>query len=625
MDIISYSKAMKAKKAIAALDKRLGVGDNKNGDRDIIDVHINTKKRLEELEKKRLGLTTKTITIDTEEEFNKGSVDGVSVDSEGLSGVGSWERVIDLGDDAIEFESVDVETDNGVNNFTGIEVHTQTTGDEMALNPDRSIESPFNKNIKVKIDLKQEFTSEYGENIARGQTYLGLKDTGEVAAPHSPQWTIDQAFNGVTADGSKGSDMFNPTGISNNRAIVDYGEEKLIKKIRVFPFWESGSANYGPYNWYVIASNDGVDFIKIPIKEYLLNTVVNNVDEVRSTAQNDWAEVSLDGDIAYRYWGIHMHDFYGSTSSWSTTPVSEIEMMEGLSSHFKSLKVNYKSRPILNRVSEVEKHTNINLLKHNLRVDTILTKRRYGMKEMIVDDFEDASGIDSVQSVNITHDLSNHKVTQADPVQESQVVLVKEELNEIPTMFSLSAVSSTNSIARKVIDLNEGVFTNTEIIEGELTLTQTDGNFAKSGSWESDVIDLGDNFKALVELSNVIDTLEGAKVKILTATSNDGIDFQEFRPVGLDNSIASTSKRYVKVRIELTAKATEKPERVIHDFLTEEGFESNDHITFDGSAKLKNLYEQEMTFDTSFKEEGTVLRTTINKADFRSIEKIGVV
>lgn len=62
---------------------------------------------------------------------------------------------------------------------------------------------------------------------------------------------------------------------------------------------------------------------------------------------------------------------------------------------------------LLNMVSDVSKHTMINLNKHNLRVNSLLNHTRYQLTDMIVDDFQDDSGIDKEKSKNIKHILNS--------------------------------------------------------------------------------------------------------------------------------------------------------------------------------------------------------------------------
>ena len=99
-----------------------------------------------------------------------------------------------------------------------------------------------------------------------------------------------------------------------------------IKKIRVFPYKQDQGNNYCPYHWYVIASNDGINWTKIPISNYLEGCKSYNNDECETIINNNWSTVILNNETNYMYYGIHMYDYYGV--EWYSTPISEMEMYE---------------------------------------------------------------------------------------------------------------------------------------------------------------------------------------------------------------------------------------------------------------------------------------------------------
>ncbi|WDI05106.1 hypothetical protein PUW25_26410 (plasmid) [Paenibacillus urinalis] len=76
--------------------------------------------------------------------------------------------------------------------------------------------------------------------------------------------------------------------------------------------------------------------------------------------------------------------------------------------------------------------------------------------------------------------------------------------------------------------------------------------YMASGSWTSEVIDLGDNYKSYMSLNPVISIPDGfdspAKTNVLIADSPDGIQFSDFRAA--DSGIAV--QRYIRFRIELS-------------------------------------------------------------------------
>jgi hypothetical protein len=624
MDIISYSKAMKAKKAIGELDSRLGKGDsNKNGELDIVDVHASTKVRLEELEKKRRGILDERIVIETNEDFQTGIQHGVSLDGDKLTGSGTWEVEINLGEDSLEFDSVDIRTlKKNPSDVKKIErmksndspipwkaTTNQNTDAYLLFNDATYYSSAFLVNAVQNIWVQLDFGEGNEKTIAKYDlSNASANDTGSTYANRAPAaWSIQG---------------------SHDEAIWTTLDEQHL-----------GREDWGGYRYqYEPITNSFTINAPQPFRFYRLyvHTIVNPNDgrcaignlsfyesseSTYSEYNNDFTGVTVEIDSGEGYQEIDSNRM--PTTYFTETPKLKVTL-DG-TRELDILAFNYKARPVLNRVSEVESNTNINLLKHNLRVDSILNKRRYSMKEMIVDDFEDASGIDSEKSTNIMHDAESHKVTQENTSLSSEALLITEELDYVPTMFTLSAVTTTDSTAAKDIDMSSGTFTNTEVVDGELVLTSVDGNFAKSGSWESGIIDMGDNFKSFVELSNIIDKPEETSIKVLTSTSMDGVTFEEFREV-LGSEVASSIGRYVKVRVELTAKETILPEREIMSFTAEEipNFTENENIILDGGAKLKTSFTEKMTVDGSFAGEGVLLRAPIRKLNFKSIEKVEV-
>jgi hypothetical protein len=434
---------------------------------------------------------------------------------------------------------------------------------------------------------------------------------------------------------------------------------------------------------------------------------------------------------------------------------------------------------LYNRVGDVEKNTAVNLNKHNLHVNTILNKNKFGLTELAFDDFADASGVDASKSINILHDPIGNKVelgytseestaipklfsntssdggrafsssTYSDPANSGAyrvfdqngstvwhngngvgpefvgyefptkiainryaivaptdhypktwtfegsmdgsnwVVLdskanynlpgsllytfdipnqteykmyrlyatavqrtdgfwfspstinmhkrVRNETGEIittaelltisPQMMTVSFAGNIQNTKTIPVDLTLGTHTNTELVSGKVQLKKADiVNFFASGSYESSIIDLGENFKSLYKLENTFTTPAGTTAKVYVASSQDGVTFTPYTILNSDNTIATPSGRYVKVKVELTSGYVLK-EALVNDFLASESakFQVNDKIVLDGSAKLKTAYSSQMVADTSYAETGSLLKVPINKEIYKSIEKVEVV
>lgn len=450
---------------------------------------------------------------------------------------------------------------------------------------------------------------------------------------------------------------------------------------------------------------------------------------------------------------------------------------------------------LYNRVSEVEANTAINLNKHNLHINSILNKNKYGLTDLAFDDFGDDSGIDHSKSMGHQFDEAGRKVKIASGQTRAEVVTTAEETNVVPRMITVSQTFNEVLIGEKSVDLSTGTHTNTvnnlgkiELavaetdmggVSGDITpkmtsnttpapyvvsassiynlswsawkafnksnvdtydrwasannglpawlkldfgegnekiivkyaittilssdtsqspksftfegsnddinwtildtrtneinwssgekreysfenntpyryyrvyITATNGAnlttiaelemmektsrnlYFSSGVYESPVLDLGDNFKDIVKIDQIIDIPSvttgqtAASVKLYTSTSSDNVTFSDWQPVNPDGTIVSPSARYIKVKIELTADE-EIQEKTIYDFASTEvnNFRINDKVLFDNSLKLKVNYTSTMQNDPSWSDTGSLLRVTINKSDYKTIEKIKVV
>ena len=281
---------------------------------------------------------------------------------------------------------------------------------------------------------------------------------------------------------------------------------------------------------------------------------------------------------------------------------------------------------IIERIGKVSAHTAINLNKHNLQIASYLNTGRSDYKAMVYEDFADASGIDMEKSTGVEHDAVSKVVKVVEGEVTGEVVLNAEVTDEVPVLMTVSMASSGNGTEEKQIVIEDGMQGGTTVENRVIRLTEdVSGIMAKEGVYESSVIDMGDNFKSLYRL-NVTEITEGeTSIEWYTATSNDGISFEEYVPLNMDGTIASTSARYVKLKAILKADG-QTVDRVIHDFTAEEAsqFDPNEFVTFDGALKLKTSYEQEMTVDETYTGEGTLLKAVIDKSRFKKIESLEV-
>jgi hypothetical protein len=281
---------------------------------------------------------------------------------------------------------------------------------------------------------------------------------------------------------------------------------------------------------------------------------------------------------------------------------------------------------LYNRVSEVEANNAINLNKHNLHVNTILNKSKFGLTDLAFDDFADATGIDATKSTGQVFDAVGKKFVINPAATEAELVTTVDSLTDTPQMITISQVFNEQNTASDTVDLANGVHMNTELVNGKIQLFSEDGiNFTPSGSYVSPVLDIGTNFKTLQKINQVVTIPASTGITISTVTSADSITFSEYLPVNTDNTIASPSARYIKVKVDL-AEGGQVTSKTPMDFVASEAsnFPVNDKVIFDGSLHMKTAYVYSMNPDASFIETGTLLKKTINRSNYKTIEKIEV-
>ena len=140
---------------------------------------------------------------------------------------------------------------------------------------------------------------------------------------------------------------------------------------------------------------------------------------------------------------------------------------------------------LYNRVSEVEANTAINLNKHNLHINSILNKNKYGLTDLVFDDFGDDSGIDYSKSTGHEFDSVGRKVKIASGQTQAEVVTTAEETTAVPRMITVSQAFNEKLTSESQVDLVNGVHANIEVVNGkiQLKILQT-----QDGGYTNDVI-----------------------------------------------------------------------------------------------------------------------------------------
>lgn len=230
----------------------------------------------------------------------------------------------------------------------------------------------------------------------------------------------------------------------------------------------------------------------------------------------------------------------------------------------------------------------------------------------------------SIAPKSWTFEASNDGVTWT--ILDNQVNVTNWDGSVNPNFISFPLTNQGAFLKYRInISQNNGSTYYVAIGELELIEDKASSIYSPSGSYESPVMDLGDNFKELYKVEEAFTVPEGTGKKVLVASSRDGLTFSEYLPLNSDGTIATPSGRYVKIRVELTAGSSTK-ETLVHDFTAEErsAFQENEHVVFDAAAKLKINYEYSMELDTKFVQVGTLFKKTINKSLFKSVEEIEV-
>ncbi|MED3353514.1 hypothetical protein P4388_33985, partial [Bacillus thuringiensis] len=199
------------------------------------------------------------------------------------------------------------------------------------------------------------------------------------------------------------------------------------------------SKSFMKYRMYITETNGSVDNDKsIPV----------NIDEIEFySKQSSLVEFSRDKvkvSVKTRDNFIDVGNNFEILSKFSKDLQIQVTVLDE-TYKFNNVAISYQNRPLPNRVSDLETSIHINLNKHNLRVNSLLDKKRYNMKDMIIDDFGDSSGIDLINLKNILHDQQNHKVTPKDKTQAAILITTVESVEIIPTLFLLSSVTEDNT------------------------------------------------------------------------------------------------------------------------------------------------------------------------------------
>ncbi|MEB9378728.1 hypothetical protein P4J09_11795 [Bacillus cereus] len=413
MDIVSYSKAMQGRKNLDSLNKRLGVGDYKNGDKDVKGTFTNVKVRLDELEKKRQGLIDKVKVVSAQE----GSITN-----------GVWtSNIIHLGEDALELKALKVtgslmsKSGNLAEGGKASASSFRNTGNSYV--PANAFDGIKNEGVGWQSSESATFPHwimyewEAVTKIVNKYKIRSRKNLRYVT--QSPKSWV---FRGLPLGSSEWVDL--DTRVNQ----VNWGEYEE----REYAF--ENNSGYRAYALVVSETNGFQEGGVFPVNIDELEFYFGN--DVPGELPKDKVKVSVKTTDDF----IDVGNNFEIVSKFSKNLQIQVTVLDE-AYKFNNVAISYQNRPLPNRVSDLETSIHINLNKHNLRVNSLLDKKRYNMKDMIIDDFGDNSGIDVEKSENITYDKKKHKVKQSNAQQPATFITVSEQLDMMPKLFLLSGIS----------------------------------------------------------------------------------------------------------------------------------------------------------------------------------------
>jgi hypothetical protein len=144
------------------------------------------------------------------------------------------------------------------------------------------------------------------------------------------------------------------------------------------------------------------------------------------------------------------------------------------------------------------------------------------------------------------------------------------------------------------------------------------------GEWESDIIDMVDKYTAFKNLVSTQNVFEGAKVVILTKTSEDNNVWTPYVAIGSNGSVASPKARYAKVKVRIYPSKNRELS-VVEGFSGNINYDQTPYIkTGSGKMTVNNQKTQEFTKVTNYTDGGFLYKTTIYVDDKRQLNKIRI-
>ncbi|OME53964.1 hypothetical protein BSK59_15395 [Paenibacillus odorifer] len=180
-----------------------------------------------------------------------------------------------------------------------------------------------------------------------------------------------------------------------------------------------------------------------------------------------------------------------------------------------------------------------------------------------------------------------------------------------------------------ILDLSNGIFTNTQYVEGKLQLVNVglDGDeniiFASKGDWESETMLIKDKVASFKNVVKTIIVSGNATTKVYTKSSDDGFVWTDYVSTNDDGSINSPAKKYARIKIEIIAGFVDANFYI--DKFEDSDKYSNDFMNFgNGELSLKKDYTYQMENNIEFVGVGKIFSRKVPKSKFKKLNSIQI-
>jgi hypothetical protein len=654
MDIISLSKAMKAKKSIKNVQDRLGMNGTEAGGVDVKGGLANVKTRLEAIEAKDPHVTlfnrVGEVEANTTANLNKHNLRMNAVvnknrynmsdlafddfgDSTGIDAAKSTGHLFDAAGKKVKINTgqtqAEVVTTAEVLTVDPQMVVVAQSGlvkDTDSRKADLANGTFVNAEVvdgKIQLHVMGTQLAGYTPNVIPAMTGVNTP-SGQViySASYEPNASYRSWYPFDGSDGAHG--VWSPP----QYTLIGYlgyvfPVAKTITKYRI----KGGGSSGDPKSWTFEGSNDGSHWD-------ILDTKSNQV--FVSGAYNDYPIINTKSYTQYR---VNISSNNGS-SYW--LQIYSIQMMETGVQNLYSPNGSYES-PVLDLGDNYKDFVNVISTINNLAPDytddvaPTMTSNTTPAPYVVTS----SSAYNGYHAWNVFDKLDDnghaYNILTFGSATNQWVVLDFGMGNE-KAIAKYDVYTYTSNRAPKNWTF-EG--SNTGAFAGEQVILDTQTNQTSWSTFGKNTYTINNTtkyryYRIFISSGNDGSWLELAELKmyerkpagavtISTATSTDGVTFTSYAPLNTDNTVASPTGRYIKFKVDMTGGG-QVQNRLLMDYVAGDAgtYQTDAQVLFDGSMHLKNNYSDIMSLDTSFTDTGTLLRKSINKSSFKTIEKVQV-